>query len=173
MPAPAGRTMVGRVSAATGAAFSSAPPTRSRPGFGDRDAERRRDEDQHRGKGPKGYTRSDDRIREDVNDRLTDDPYVDASEIEVTVSGAEVTLTGFVLNRDQRRRAEDAAERVSGVVHAQNNLRVRAPGDQGAGGNIGEKAFGRDTSTGELASKTMLGTGTAASDAAVGRKTPG
>ena len=57
--------------------------------FGDDDAERRRRMDeqrggQHRGRGPKGYTRSDDRIREDVNDRLSDDPFVDASEIEVT-----------------------------------------------------------------------------------------
>ena len=39
----------------------------------------------HRGRGPKGYTRSDERIREDVNDRLSDDPFVDASEIEVMV----------------------------------------------------------------------------------------
>ena len=41
---------------------------------------------QHQGRGPKGYTRCDDRIREDVNDRLSDDRFVDVSEIEVTVS---------------------------------------------------------------------------------------
>ncbi len=82
------------------------------------------DEGRHRGRGPKGYRRSDDRIREDVNDRLSDDPYVDASEIDVQVSGAEVTLTGTVDSRNARRRAEDLAERVSGVTHVQNNLRV-------------------------------------------------
>jgi osmotically-inducible protein OsmY len=120
--------------------------------FGDRQAERRREEDQFRGRGPKGYTRSDDRIREDVSDRLTDDPFVDASEIEVMVSGSEVTLTGFVASREQRRRAEDAAERVSGVVHVQNNIRIHSPYGTGGGpasdANLGQSAFGRDTSTG-------------------------
>jgi osmotically-inducible protein OsmY len=93
--------------------------------FGDEDAERRRRQDQHRGRGPRNYTRSGDRIREDVSDRLTDDWRVDASEIEVTVSGTEVTLTGTVTSREQRRRAEDIAESVSGITHVQNNLRVK------------------------------------------------
>jgi hypothetical protein len=52
---------------------------------------------------------------------------VDATEIEVTVSDAEVTLTGTVTSREQRRRAEDIAESVSGVTHVQNNLRVKHP----------------------------------------------
>jgi len=102
--------------------------------FGDDDAARRRRMDaqqgdsgaqHHRGRGPRGYTRSDERIREDVNDRLTDDPYVDASDIEVSVSSCEVTLSGTVDDRRARRRAEDIAESVSGVSHVQNNLRVR------------------------------------------------
>jgi osmotically-inducible protein OsmY len=98
--------------------------------FGDEDAERRRRMDEqrggmHRGRGPKGYTRSDDRIREDVNDRLSDDPFVDASEIEVSVSSCEVTLSGTVDSREAKRRAEDIAEQVSGVRHVQNNLRVQ------------------------------------------------
>jgi len=79
---------------------------------------------EHRGRGPKNYTRSDDRIREDVNDRLSDDAWLDATEIEVTVSVCEVTLNGTVNSRDDRRRAEDLAEQVSGVKHVQNNLRV-------------------------------------------------
>ncbi|WP_063776639.1 BON domain-containing protein [Microvirga massiliensis] len=79
----------------------------------------------HRGRGPRGYTRSDDRIREDVCERLTSDPWVDASEIEVSVSDREVTLSGMVDSRDAKRRAEDCAESVSGVTHVQNNLRVQ------------------------------------------------
>lgn len=95
--------------------------------FGDDDAERRRRLDaRHEGRGPKGYRRSDERIREDVSDRLTDDPFIDASEIEIEVSNNEVTLTGTVDSRNARRRAEDLAERVSGVTHVQNNLRVAA-----------------------------------------------
>jgi osmotically-inducible protein OsmY len=94
--------------------------------FGDEGAERRREED-HRGKGPRGYRRSDERIAEDVNDHLTDDPSLDASEIEVTVSEAEVTLTGTVASKRAKRRAEDCADAVSGVAHVQNNLRVKGP----------------------------------------------
>jgi hypothetical protein len=78
----------------------------------------------HRGRGPKGYTRSDDRIREDVNDRLTDDHMLDASDIETKVSNGEVTLTGHVESRQAKRRAEDIADRIAGVKHVQNNLRV-------------------------------------------------
>jgi osmotically-inducible protein OsmY len=93
--------------------------------FGDEAAEHRRQMDQHRGKGPKGYVRTDERIREDVNDRLADDPLLDASDIEVTVSGGEVTLNGFVTDRQDKRRAEDLADAVSGVSNVQNNLRVK------------------------------------------------
>ena len=99
--------------------------------FGDDDAERRRRRDHergHYGKGPRGYSRSDERIREDVNDRLTDDWQIDASEIEVVVSNAEVTLNGTVTSREEKRRAEDLAENVSGVRHVQNNLRMQSQG---------------------------------------------
>jgi hypothetical protein len=80
--------------------------------------------DDHRGRGPRNYQRSDDRIREDVNERLSDDVRVDASEIEVTVQGREVTLTGTVRDRNEKRWAEDIVEAVAGVSHVQNNLRV-------------------------------------------------
>lgn len=107
--------------------------------FGDDEAARRRRMDEredHRGRGPKGYTRSDDRIREDVSDALSDDSMVDASDISVTVSSSEVTLNGTVQNRNAKRRAEDCADRVSGVKHVQNNLRVKGttPGTSETGG---------------------------------------
>ncbi|HEX5667522.1 MAG TPA: BON domain-containing protein [Chitinophagaceae bacterium] len=82
----------------------------------------------HRGKGPKDYRRSDDRIREDVSDRLADDEMVDASEIAVLVNNSEVTLTGIVDSREAKRRAEDLAEQVSGVQNVQNNIRVNREG---------------------------------------------
>ena len=97
--------------------------------FGDPSAEQRRREDEirasHRGRGPKSYKRSDARIQEDVNDRLTEDPYLDATDIEVTVSEGDVTLHGVVLSREDKRRAERLAENVSGVGDVQNNLRLR------------------------------------------------
>ena len=97
--------------------------------FGDPDAEKRhREEDlqaSHRGRGPKSYKRADSRILEDINDRLTEDPYLDATDVEVTVTGGEVTLVGMVMNREDKRRAERLAESVSGVGDVQNNLRLR------------------------------------------------
>lgn len=100
---------------------------------GDEDAERRRRMDEarnHAGRGPKGYTRSDERIREDVSDRLTDDWLIDASEIEVAVASGEVTLSGAVDSREAKRRAADCAESVSGARNVQNNLRVQQPGER-------------------------------------------
>lgn len=92
--------------------------------FGDDAAEARREAD-HRGRGPKGYVRSDTRIEEDVHDRLTDDRHVDAREITVSVKDQEITLDGTVESRRAKRHAEDCADSVSGVVHVQNNLRVQ------------------------------------------------
>jgi len=96
---------------------------------GDDDAERRREMDkrmagQHRGKGPRGYSRSDDRIKEDVCERLSDDSYVDASDIDIKVEGSEVVLTGNVNSREEKRRAEEIAEAISGVRNVENRLKV-------------------------------------------------
>ena len=99
--------------------------------FGDPSAERRGHEDElrasHRGRGPRSYKRSDARIQEDINDRLTEDAYLDATDIEVTVTGGEVVLSGIVPSREDKRRAERLTEEVSGVGDVQNNLRLRRP----------------------------------------------
>ena len=97
--------------------------------FGDDNAERRRRMDeyregQHRGKGPKNYNRSKERIKEDASDRLSDDSLIDASNIEITVDDNDLTLSGTVETRYEKRRAEDLVENVSGVKNVQNNLRV-------------------------------------------------
>jgi hypothetical protein len=76
------------------------------------------------GRGPKDYRRSDERVREEVCDCMTDDPMLDASEITVQVSEGVVTLEGSVTSREQKRRAEDVAERISGVKDVTNQLRV-------------------------------------------------
>lgn len=77
------------------------------------------------GKGPKGYQRSDDRIREDVCERLTRHPEIDASEIDVKVTNGEVTLTGTVDERLSKRMAEEVAENISGVKDVHNQMRVK------------------------------------------------
>lgn len=88
----------------------------------------------HRGKGPLNYTRSDERIREAVCEALTDDHDVDASNIDVVVKNGEVTLSGTVEDRAQKRRAEDIAERCGGVRDVSNQLKL---GSQNASQNAG------------------------------------
>jgi hypothetical protein len=80
----------------------------------------------HAGRGPRNYRRSDESIREEICDSLTSHPDLDATEIEVTVEGGEVTLEGTVDDRDARWLAEELAEEVSGVRTAHNELRVTA-----------------------------------------------
>jgi hypothetical protein len=83
------------------------------------------------GRGPQGYQRSDDRIREDVIDRLTWHGDIDATNINVKVDNGTVTLDGTVDTRWEKRLAEDIAEDVFGVKDVQNNLRVQERGWQG------------------------------------------
>lgn len=78
----------------------------------------------HRGRGPRGYVRSDERIADDVISRLTDAPDVDASEILLSVEGGVVTLTGNVPARAMKHRAEDIAAEATGVRDVCNTIRV-------------------------------------------------
>lgn len=84
--------------------------------------------------GPKGYKRSDERIREDVCDRLAQSWALDTTDIEVAVSNGEVTLTGTVQDRTQKHRVENIADAVSGVGEVHNQLRIKrewqAPGER-------------------------------------------
>ncbi|RIK88639.1 MAG: hypothetical protein DCC67_00435 [Planctomycetota bacterium] len=79
----------------------------------------------HRGKGPRGYQRSDQRILEEVCEELCDDDLIDASDIEVKVENGEVLLSGVVPDRFTKRRSEDVAERCRGVHDVHNQLRVK------------------------------------------------
>lgn len=77
------------------------------------------------GVGPKGYSRSDARIHEDVSDALMHDRSVDASQIEVEVTGGKVVLRGSVTSKWMKRRAEDCAEDISGVKDVHNEIAVK------------------------------------------------
>jgi osmotically-inducible protein OsmY len=76
---------------------------------------------------PLAYQRSDDRIREDVYDRLCGDTGADASEVTVEVFAGAVTLAGTVPDPEDMRRIVLVAERVTGVKQVLNQLRVGAP----------------------------------------------
>ncbi|MFP5384880.1 MAG: BON domain-containing protein [Bacteriovoracia bacterium] len=77
------------------------------------------------GKGPRGYKRSDETIREDVSEALYRSSEVDASEIEVFVSEGEVKLKGTVSDRDQKKMAESVIENLAGVRDVFNELHVK------------------------------------------------
>lgn len=98
------------------------------------------------GRGPKDYQRSDERIREQIADRMTDDHDLDASDISVEVRGGEVTLTGTVRTRDQKRRAEDLAESCSGVSEVTNNIRVKQDDSRSGQSNARQSGAGQSES---------------------------
>ena len=76
------------------------------------------------GVGPKDYQRSDDRIFEDVCERLTYHGQIDARKIRVNVKDGEVTLEGSVPDRRTRRAAEMVADQVMGVKDVHNMLKA-------------------------------------------------
>ena len=76
------------------------------------------------GRGPRSWRRSDERIAEDLNERLTVHPDIDARNLEVRVHDGEVTLTGTVDSRRVKYAAEDLAEQVLGVRDVHNQLRI-------------------------------------------------
>lgn len=80
----------------------------------------------HRGKGPKDFRRSDESLREDVCNLLTEHPGVDASDMTVQVQRGEVILLGTVAERRMKHLAEDCIESIRGVVDIRNHLRVRS-----------------------------------------------
>lgn len=93
--------------------------------FGMRRAMDEEDAEDHFGKGPKNWQRTDERIRDDICDLLTHDRDLDASQIEVTVSEGLVTLRGDVEDRKQKHLAEDLADEIPGVRDIHNHLTIR------------------------------------------------
>jgi hypothetical protein len=78
-----------------------------------------------RGVGPKDYLRSDELVRDEICERLTRHPDIDASDIAVTVRQGIVALTGSVTDRAIKHETEDLIENVIGVKDIENHLIVR------------------------------------------------
>ena len=99
-------------------------------GWASRDAQgwRREDIGQYRGRGPRGWRRTDAQMREAIAERMADSGDLDASDVEIEVSGGTVTLRGVVSTRTGKRLAEDIAESVGGVQDVHNELTVGVPG---------------------------------------------
>ena len=78
-------------------------------------------------KGPKNYQRSDERIREDICERLME-AWMDAEHVEVQVKDGEVTLLGSVRTRDEKHAIENLSAAVLGVKDVHNHLRLERGG---------------------------------------------
>ena len=100
----------------------------------------------HAGRGPKGYKRTDDRIHEEICERLTRDPWIDAREIEVKVKHGEVKLSGKVHERRLKHMVEDAVASVSGVTEINNEIKIEHdhPGFKGEIMGAGRPSNGRE-----------------------------
>jgi hypothetical protein len=93
----------------------------------------------YRGVGPRNYTRSDERIREDLNERLTEAYDLDAGGITVEVENGVATLGGSVPQRWMKHRAEDLVDACIGVRDVHNRILV--------GGETAGTASGGTTGT--------------------------
>jgi hypothetical protein len=76
----------------------------------------------HRGKAPKNFNISDQRLFEKICDALTDHPDIDATSVDVKVLSGVVTLTGEVENRHSKKLAEAISESITGVKDVFNYL---------------------------------------------------
>jgi osmotically-inducible protein OsmY len=93
-------------------------------------------------RGPKGYTRSDERLKEDIAERLMYAWDVDASDVSLEVQNGKVMLEGTVPERRMKHAIEDIVDNCPGVQDIDNRVRVARsdPGMQGDEGSRGSSA---------------------------------
>ena len=101
----------------------------------------------YRGMGPQNYKRPDERIRDDVYERLTDSHEIDARHIMVDVNQGNVTLTGTVPERQMRYAAEDLVESCMGVSNINNQLKVQDTSESGTSGLAGSTGTAGSTTS--------------------------
>lgn len=74
--------------------------------------------------GPRGRRRSDESLAQEIREILTNDPELDATDVEVEVEGGAVTLSGAVNESDAKLLAEELVETLAGVREVHNRIRV-------------------------------------------------
>jgi osmotically-inducible protein OsmY len=82
------------------------------------------------GRGPKGYKRSDESIKEEACELLFWSSDVDASEMEVSIADGCIFLDGFVPSRYAKKEAESMVEKIEGISDVFNRLRVKTENPQ-------------------------------------------
>jgi len=78
----------------------------------------------HQNKGP--FRRTDDRIKQQVNQLLADHHEIDASKITIEVTDGRVTLTGTVSDREHRRMIEDLVLAMADLEGVRVSIELKA-----------------------------------------------
>lgn len=113
--------------------------------------------------GPKGYSRTDERVREDVCERLCMAHHLEVCDVSVQVKDGRVELQGNVPQRWMKHAIEDVVEKCFGVHDVENRIRTQAPqhaqGDQQRGGTSGssgaQRTSGQSGTVGTAGSTTV------------------
>jgi hypothetical protein len=125
--------------------------------------------------GPKGYTRSDERLREDISERLMQAYDIDSSEVTVQVQGGKVVLEGTVPNRYMKHAIEDIADGAPGVQDVDNRIRVTSSGGRWStsqdAGSVASNANNPVAGGSSNQSPSGTGTGAGAGATSSGRTT--
>jgi osmotically-inducible protein OsmY len=84
---------------------------------------------EEQGERPRGGSRPvrrrpDESLAREIHEVLTNDPELDATEIEVQVEGGAVTLLGKVVSSDAKLLAEELTESFPGVREVHNRLMI-------------------------------------------------
>lgn len=100
-------------------------------------------------RGPKGYKRSDERIRDDICERLMYRDDLDVENVSIEVKEGRVRLDGEVPERRMKHEIEDICDSVFGVQDVENNIRVKR--------GLLSSLFGSEESEEQKASGTQSG----------------
>ena len=111
-------------------------------------------------RGPKGYERSDERLKEDISERMYASDDYDCSDVTVEVSGGKVTLDGSVSDRYSKYMIEEMVDSIAGVKEVDNRLRVSRGDDDQHGSSGRESSASGRSSTG---TSTSIGSGSGSS----------
>jgi hypothetical protein len=98
--------------------------------------------------GPKGYQRSDERLKEDISERLMESHYIDSSDVSVEVRGAKVVLEGTVPSRHMKHAIEDLVDACPGVQDIDNRVRVASSSQHQGYGAQSHSLTGSNTGIG-------------------------
>ena len=124
------------------------------------------------GKGPKGYQRPDERIKEEVCERLSYHGFIDPSEVDINVEQGEVKISGTCMNRREKRMIEDVVDSVRGVRDVRNELSINQNRSDNPSGssNRSESSNQGNTPSARYSSGTTGGSSQSGGDSSTGRK---